>query len=337
MVIPGHGKFQMWLGPDTFQFMDSTDRSVSKEFVADQWHVLAPVFRHAVNHCNDVLPLVPPRLRSFELCLAAVKRNGGALAHVPSEFLHSSELLLAAVTSNGKALEYVPLGLKTARLCEIAVRNTHRALEYVPQECLTERLRRLSFVQHYSSIGLRQIPYKHRTRSLCLVAVRAFPRSLRFVPKQHLTSDLCLAALQGATWVHDLIPAEFLTADFCLKAVKINGRALDLVPPHLRSDEICYAAVRQNGEALGLLPTEQRTQELCFAALQQTLDARHFVPPHFLANLLKRLPPNPPPSALFQSQLETLSGIFQALPTYEETQSLFLAPEPCAAPILTHF
>jgi hypothetical protein len=54
-----------------------------------------------------VLECVPEQLKTYELCLEAVKNKGYALKDVPEQF-KTYKLCLEAVKNNGNALEYLP-------------------------------------------------------------------------------------------------------------------------------------------------------------------------------------------------------------------------------------
>jgi len=68
-------------------------------------------------------------LRTAELCLEAVKKNGYVLKFIPEE-LKTAELCLEAVKSNGYGLNYVPDKLKTAEMCREAAKKSDSTLEY---------------------------------------------------------------------------------------------------------------------------------------------------------------------------------------------------------------
>ena len=82
---------------------------------------------------------VPESLRTKEVCLAAVQRNGYELKYVPDE-LKTREICEAAVQKEGVALVYVPDDLKTKELCMMAVQKTGWALEYVPRNMRTPEI-----------------------------------------------------------------------------------------------------------------------------------------------------------------------------------------------------
>ena len=60
---------------------------------------------------GGVLQYVPHRLKTLELCIAAVKNDGRVLWYVP-ESLKTQELYLLAVQNDDRALQYVPKTLR---------------------------------------------------------------------------------------------------------------------------------------------------------------------------------------------------------------------------------
>jgi hypothetical protein len=72
-----------------------------------------------------------------EICLAAVKQNGKALAYAKDK---TPGLCMAAIENNAEALEFVPEELKTEALCLTAVRKDGSLLEFVPEELRSPEL-----------------------------------------------------------------------------------------------------------------------------------------------------------------------------------------------------
>ena len=112
------------------------------------------------------------RYKAPEICLAAVKQNGLALAYVEKQYskfryIRASELdsiLIAAVSQNGMALAYVED--KIPELCEMAVKQAPMAIIHVPEQ--------------------------NKTFELCKIAYRGNPEVLRYIPK-HLKGLVCSA------------------------------------------------------------------------------------------------------------------------------------------------
>ncbi len=93
----------------------------------------------AIQERNWTLQFVPEELRTKEMCLVAVEKDGMNLGDVPEELI-TPELCEIAVTQTGYALELVPEELRTIELCEVAVSNSGWALEFVPEEFKTLEL-----------------------------------------------------------------------------------------------------------------------------------------------------------------------------------------------------
>ena len=72
--------------------------------------------------CSDFLKFVPEDLKSPELCLIAVGKNGYQLAYVPED-MRTYELCEIAVKNEGWALEFVPEEFKTLELCKYAIED----------------------------------------------------------------------------------------------------------------------------------------------------------------------------------------------------------------------
>ena len=91
----------------------------------------------AVRQDGWALEHVPSNLKTTELCLEAVRQDGWALELVPSN-LKTAELCLETVKLDGLALLYVPDNLVTAELCLIAVKQNGEAFAYVPEPLRNE-------------------------------------------------------------------------------------------------------------------------------------------------------------------------------------------------------
>jgi hypothetical protein len=76
---------------------------------------------------------VPEKLKTYDVCLAAVRNSGWVLGYVPEKH-KTAELCLEAVRQNGVALVDVPEEQKTAELCFEAVRQNDGALPFVPEK-----------------------------------------------------------------------------------------------------------------------------------------------------------------------------------------------------------
>jgi hypothetical protein len=80
------------------------------------------------------LRCIPRKLKTKDVCLAAVVEEAMALKFVPEQLRQDEDVCDAAVAKFGGALEYVPECLKTGERCLVAVKNYRGALTYVPEE-----------------------------------------------------------------------------------------------------------------------------------------------------------------------------------------------------------
>jgi len=71
-----------------------------------------------MKHFNGVIKFIPPELKTFEICLDAVKRNCYDLKYVPKKF-KTKELCISAVIHSRWALKYVPKKLITKEFFEL--------------------------------------------------------------------------------------------------------------------------------------------------------------------------------------------------------------------------
>ena len=180
-----------------------------------------------------------------ELCLQAVKADGGNLEYVP-DVLKTEEMCRIAVAKGGWNLEHVPSRYKTPDICQQAVLSCPSALQSVPAQEMTEEM--------------------------CLEAVQKDSLSLRFIPKDRMTPRLALCAVKKCGETLRLLPERLLSEDVCLAAVQDDGKALQWVPERYRNPELCLAAVQENGCALSWVPEDVKTMEMCYEACVQ--DAR---------------------------------------------------------------
>jgi Domain of unknown function (DUF4116) len=297
IVCPDGVKFQMNAKPNTFLFMDNTDKKVSKETIHERWNEFQSLFYWAIQHDGRTLHAVPEDYRTLELCRLAVEQNGLALYYTPKDY-RTPELCRLAVEQNGNALTYVPGEQRTPELCRLAVEQNGEALKYVSE--ITPELCRiaveqngwaLQYVPHDLTSGRADAPqeepsfaskspsYKdQRTTELCLLAVEQNGEALRHVSEHKKTPELCRIAVIQNGMALNYMPREQKTLDLCRLAVVQNGMALEFVPAEHRTSELCRIAVQRNGRALRHVPPNKKTSELYSLAVQQNGRALDYVP-----------------------------------------------------------
>lgn len=185
-----------------------------------------------------------------ELCEAAIRKSGHiglgedgrgfpsdmAIAHVKNP---APELLRMAVSMNGMALEYVPLEVQDEALCMEAVARNPLAIRFV----------RISG-EAYECVAM--------------AAIVKDPTALEFAPRQ--TPRLCMAAIEadGACLRFVKEPTE----EMRMAAVRQNGMALEHVSE--QTEELCMAAIGQNPFALLHVDIgdDEAYERVCLAAVE---------------------------------------------------------------------
>lgn len=165
---------------------------------------------------TDLFGSIDDAMKTRELCLAALRKNGSFLRFdVPKDML-TPEMCLVAVQNDGTVLEFVPSEYITPKMCLVAVQNNGSALKYVPNELITLALCFVA-VQTISSgynSAFWSVPEKFKTAELCLAAVQNTGEALEIVPEELKTPELCFAAIQESPSAFAYVPKEFKTPKF---------------------------------------------------------------------------------------------------------------------------
>lgn len=135
---------------------------------------------------EDLIHLVPVRLRTEELCLQAVKfpRNlGFVYSHIPKEIINF-EFALKAVKANGLILEFLPPDLITEEIAIEAIKNNPTAIKYVPQNLITRAF--YERIIAFDKTCLKYIPKEFKTKEFLLKAVEYYPFSIKYIKKMRL-------------------------------------------------------------------------------------------------------------------------------------------------------
>ncbi len=203
-----------WMREVTFtsdsQIWEEQDKFKTNEFVLGPrrpFELSDKQWLQAVQSMGDSLRWAPKQTRTPALCLAAVQKNGRALAHVKAQ---TPEICLAAVQQNGRALAHV--------------------------KDQTPALQMAAVLEN----GCALLEVREQTFEICMAAVNREGYALQYVKAQ--TPEICLAAVQqnclALRYVHEQTPA------LCLAAVHKYWRALCHV--NEQTPELCMEAVRQH-------------------------------------------------------------------------------------------
>lgn len=174
--------------------------NILKTITEDGWHIAslpeeertAEMCRAAIQSAipklsdsESILRYVPKPLRTPELCMLAVARDGGALRDVPLE-LQKRDICLTAVKNYWNALGNVPVAFQDEELCGAAVEENGQALQFVPHALVTSAL--IWRALKTAPAALQFVPLELRTAEICLYAYRRDNTGLvaRFIPTEIL-------------------------------------------------------------------------------------------------------------------------------------------------------
>jgi hypothetical protein len=237
----------------------------------------------AVRQDGRVFSCLPDKVKSAELCKAAINAapagdaSVSPLADVP-ESRRTAGLCLAAVRKAGGALEYVPEKLRTAAICLAAVEQNGWALEYVPEALKADieakfrkeaaKKRGLKTEADVLALSAKKVkdneesfidvfyllPEELKTEKVCRAAIEINGAALSRTPQKLRNAEICLAAVRQTGFALEYVPEKLMTFEICLAAVQRTGAALQYAPDNLKTPELCVCAVKKDGRALGYVP-----------------------------------------------------------------------------------
>jgi predicted MarR family transcription regulator len=96
---------------------------------------------------------------------------------------------------------------------------------------------------------LHDVPIKHRTKSLCLIAIYFEPENIRYVPDE-FQKELSAYAVKRDPKALQYIKIEYMTEHMCTLAVLNDGLLLRYVPDNLKTITICLFACQNDVKAI---------------------------------------------------------------------------------------
>jgi hypothetical protein len=285
----------------SFDHFDSRTSDLPIRYVSPQF--ITPEFaRLAVTFDSAAIRYIPEKLRTEELCKAAIKSstvyythpiryydNYNPLDYIPDAIKTAEFCLSLLDESTGKgrngeqyhfSLGYIPEEFRTARICLDAVKLEARDLEYVPEKLKTGEMCRIAVEKDVTTIQF--VPKNHITPELCMLAAQTDGGCLQHIPTEFRSSEICLAAVQndkGEFGDHDVlkhVPEALRTPALCIAAITVNPYILESVPESSHSPEFYHAYIEASGKLYDV-PEDVRTPEICLAAVRKS-DALKYVP-----------------------------------------------------------
>lgn len=287
VTLPGFGHFL--LRPSAFDadIRDFRNDRVNIHFVMEHWEVFEPIILFMIREKGQFLKFVPYELRTYEMCLAAV-RNSSYAFHSVALVHKTAELCMEAVSQNGELLEFVPRAVADYKMCLAAVRSEGYALQFVPKELIDVRLLEVAVETCGEAIWFA--PSGMVDAGLFLKAVSSSPELLleseSFIEDEFLNETECKRLVHKCGMVVEYLPEEFLTPEVCKLAVRNDPAAISEVPVGLLDDETIMKAIVQAPSLLSFVPNERKTPELCAVAVMiDPLSIRYV--PHSIEEILQ--------------------------------------------------
>lgn len=160
------------------------------------------------------LDIIPKELRDYDVCLAAVRRDGCSLEQVPAELV-DAKICNAAIENWFDAIKFVPQELFTKEMAVAVAERDPRLFEMIPAELLSEEL------------------------CLCAAGHGALKNVMEHAPKELITQKVFDAAVEASSWAYDDVPDENITFEMVLQVAKdMPGKLYHKFPKRFRTKEI---------------------------------------------------------------------------------------------------
>lgn len=182
------------------QFMETTDEYIKR-----------------IKERKIIFSNIPKKIRTYEMCLEAVKINPFNLKEVPEEFL-TEELCFAAVEHDSMAMRFVPKNIKTKKFCLKAIELNEDCIRRFPSDFIDDKMA-LELVTKNGN-NLRIIAESKRTKELCIKAFESNPSCIEFIPKKYVKDEMYLEAVKHNCNILDIVPDKLKTKDLIIATLE---------------------------------------------------------------------------------------------------------------------
>lgn len=179
----------------------------------------------AIKHARyswNLLDEIPERLRDYDVCLAAVNRDGSNLEFVP-EKVKNEQICLAAAKESESAAKFIPKALFTPEICLALTQNGALHFDEIPKECLTTEAC-IEAIRHGSRYGgtvIGEVPKELVTQEMCDLAIKISVWSLGAIPDEFVTEEILMYVAEKAPGrIQDNFPQRFRTYSFFQKMIE---------------------------------------------------------------------------------------------------------------------
>jgi hypothetical protein len=273
---------------------------VPKEFITEE------LCEIAVSN-SDSLYLVPINLRTYKVCLAAIKHCKEAKAYIPIQHqIGEIAKIIEMYEAKPKRLvpidevEYISPTIKKAPYNFGTFRDSNGNI-YEPRQSDFEYSESKKYstpttveealeIVKTDDFGLMSIPQHLRTYKVCLEAVMRRGFQMSHVPPEHGTYEMYLIACNNGYSDLYFVPDKHKTLELCEAAIKSSVSCLKDVPNIFKSKDMCLYCLSLYSWALPDIPVEYLTTEMCEDAIRRNPDKYLYakVPSHLLNEQMKK-------------------------------------------------
>lgn len=160
---------------------------------------------------------IPKKIRTYEMCIEAVKISPYNLKDVPEELI-TEELCLIAIENNYIAMRYVPKKIKNKRFCLKAITINEECIRFFPSEYIDDKMAMNLITKDGKNI--RYIDEKKKTKELCLKAFENNPSCIEYLPTKYVNDEMFTEAVKFDCNILDIVPERLKTKELIINTLK---------------------------------------------------------------------------------------------------------------------
>lgn len=234
------------------------------------------------------------RLKTYEICLKAVKSEGMALQYVPKE-LKDRNLCLAAVASDGLSIEFVPVDYIDKEFSLQAVSSEPiGSAAYWFFTSVSSEMKSNIRKKEKEVYPIKFIPNKIIDKDIVYASVNAQPLSLKNIPEQYRTKEICDVAISKNGIAIKYVPESYIDTVIVDKALDNTLMAFEYIPDKFKNKKRCISAFNTDIKMFKDIPHRYLTIDMCKEVIDYIANFRikngYLDEKSLITRLLKNIP-----------------------------------------------
>lgn len=172
---------------------------------------------------------IPEKIKTYEMCLVAVKTNPFNLNKVPEKFL-TEEMCLEALKQSDMAMIYVPKKMKTKSFYLKAIAINEECLSCIPKQYIDDDM--CEKLISTNGMNLKYVDDSKKTKEICLKAFENNPSCIEYIPEKYVNDEMYIKAVKHDCNMLKNIPERLRTKDIILNtltaAIKAQKNGQDI-------------------------------------------------------------------------------------------------------------